>query len=213
MPDRITTLVTRTGDDGSTGLGDGTRRSKSDTRVVALGEVDELNATLGCLIAVLNTLIDTLAPGGANDELVALRAQLDDVQHDLFDLGAELCIPEHRALRLPQLLRLETTITRDLSKLTPLREFILPGGCMAAAQAHVCRTVCRRAERAVVLLGEHELLGDLPSRYLNRLSDWLFVVARLLNQAVDVPDVFWRPKRYDANPGYDDTNPGTVSTP
>jgi cob(I)alamin adenosyltransferase len=181
MAHRLSKITTRTGDGGETGLGDGSRVSKDHRRVRALGEVDELNSTLGLLAA------EALPPEVA--EVLA------EVQHELFDLGGELSIPGHTMLTDIQVARLDAAIARWNGELPPLKEFILPGGTRAAALAHVARTVCRRAERAVVALGENEKISDTARRYLNRLSDLLFVAGRRLNQHAGRGDVQWRHER------------------
>jgi cob(I)alamin adenosyltransferase len=178
MGNRLSRIVTRTGDAGSTGLGDGSRVSKNAPRIEAIGSVDELNSAIGVLLA-------EPLPGAVRDCLVA-------VQHDLFDLGGELSIPGHTAVTDPHVTRVEDAVESFNADLPPLKEFILPGGSRAAAHAHVARTVCRRAERRVVTLAETEAVGNAARRYLNRLSDLLFVLARVLNRAADQPDVLWR---------------------
>ncbi|KWD51971.1 cob(I)yrinic acid a,c-diamide adenosyltransferase [Burkholderia ubonensis] len=177
MGNRLSKIATRTGDDGTTGLGDGRRVGKDDVRIAAIGDVDELNSTLGVLLA--ETLPDDV------------RAALVTIQHDLFDLGGELCIPGHRVLGDAHLARLDQWLADYNATLPPLKEFILPAGSRAAALAHVCRTVCRRAERAIVALGRVETLQETPRRYVNRLSDLLFVLARVLNRADGGADVLW----------------------
>ncbi|KVC76092.1 cobalamin adenosyltransferase [Burkholderia ubonensis] len=177
MGNRLSKIATRTGDDGTTGLGDGRRVGKDDVRIAAIGDVDELNSTLGVLLA--ETLPDDV------------RAALVTIQHDLFDLGGELCIPGHTVLGDAHLARLDQWLADYNATLPPLKEFILPAGSRAAALAHVCRTVCRRAERAIVALGRVEALQETPRRYVNRLSDLLFVLARVLNRADGGADVLW----------------------
>jgi cob(I)alamin adenosyltransferase len=178
MGHRLSRISTRTGDDGSTGLGDGSRVVKDHPRVQAMGDVDELNSQLGVL------LCEILPP--------ALRPQLLAIQHRLFDLGGELCIPGHALIEDRHIAALDGLLAHYNADLPPLEEFILPGGSRAAALAHVCRTVCRRAERSVVALGRSETQGDRPQQYLNRLSDLLFVLARVLNRADGGADVLWR---------------------
>ena len=182
MGHRLSKIVTRTGDAGTTGLGDGSRVAKDAARVEAIGAVDELNSTLGVLIAE-----------GLPD---AIASCLVDVQHDLFDLGGELSIPGYTAVTPEQVLRLEQEVERLNADLAPLKEFVLPGGTRAAALAHVARTVCRRAERALVHLGHAEPLSEPSRRYVNRLSDLLFVVARALNAAAGGSDVLWQKGRF-----------------
>jgi len=191
MGQRLTAIATRTGDDGSTGLGDGSRTSKDSSRVHAMGEVDELNAQLGVLRAQLEA-----APGRQMDEtLTAIDRLMHEIQHDLFDLGAELCIPNYEQLQTGQLIRLDEALADYNADLPRLAEFILPGGSTHAAQAHVCRTVCRRAERALVALSRNEGVRPLAQQYLNRLSDLLFVIARVLNREAGGRDVLWDRKR------------------
>lgn len=175
---RLSKIYTRTGDAGTTGLGDGSRVGKDAPRIAALGDVDELNAAIGVL------LCEPLP-----DEV---RMLLTGVQHDLFDLGGELSVPGGAFLKDTQPGRLETAIDRYNAALVPLKEFILPGGTRAAALTHQARTICRRAERAVVALAHDEAVSDAARQYLNRLSDLLFVLARWLNQDAGRGDVLWQ---------------------
>jgi len=179
MGHRLSKIYTRTGDDGTTGLGDGTRVPKDAARVEAYGMVDELNSVLGLL------LCESL-----NDEV---RAELTRIQHTLFDLGGELCIPGRSVLTETQVTDLENLLDRLNADLAPLKEFILPGGTRAAALCHVARTVCRRAERRVYTLSRSETVSPVSLKYLNRLSDLLFVMARAMNNASGTPDVLWQP--------------------
>ncbi len=179
---RLSIIATRTGDDGSTGLGDGTRVAKDSARVQAMGDVDELNSCLGMLLA-------ELSPDPA---LEAVARALAPVQHVLFDLGSELAIPGYQLMKIEQLAYLDEQLTLFNAPLGPLKEFILPGGTPPAALAHVARSVCRRAERAVVALHHQAALGALPQQYLNRLSDLLFVLARTLNKLSGSPDSLWK---------------------
>ncbi|MGX9934259.1 cob(I)yrinic acid a,c-diamide adenosyltransferase [Advenella kashmirensis] len=179
MNDRLTSIITKTGDDGTTGLGDGSRISKSDIRIQAIGDVDELNSQLGLLVSN-----PSLPPD--------LAGLLQYAQHRLFDLGAELSVPGYASLTESHVSILEQAVQEHNTDLPPLREFILPGGCAQAAQAHVCRSVCRRAERSVVALNVAEPVSDAARHYLNRLSDCLFVVARVLNQRAEQSDIFWQ---------------------
>lgn len=185
MGNRLTQIATRTGDDGSTGLGDNTRVSKASARPQAMGDVDELNSHIGLL------LCEDLPPG--------VRELLIDIQHQLFNLGGELSIPGFALLKDEALAQLDEALARYNATLPRLQEFILPAGTRAACQAHVCRTVARRAERAVVALGQAENLRPAPRQYLNRLSDVMFVLARVLNRhrpdgsAGD--DVYWKSER------------------
>lgn len=178
MGNRLSAITTRTGDDGSTGLGDGTRVAKDSARIQAMGDVDELNSCLGVLLA--EPLPDAVAQA------------LAPVQHVLFDLGSELAIPGFSQMAAAQVSYLDDRIQQFNAPLGPLREFILPGGTRAAALAHVARSVCRRAERSVVAVAHQAGLGHLPQQYLNRLSDLLFVLARTINRETDTPDTLWK---------------------
>jgi len=177
MGNRLSRITTRTGDDGSTGLGDGSRTTKDSLRIAALGEVDELNSLLGVLLA--EPLPDE----------ISLLIRL--IQNDLFDLGGELSIPGHTLVAPPHLLRLDQALEHFNATLPALREFILPGGAKPAALAHLARAVARRAERCVVTLGRHEAVSALAIQYLNRLSDLLFVLGRQLNRVGGGTDVLW----------------------
>ena len=179
MGHRLSKIYTRTGDDGSTGLGDGTRVPKEHLRVEAYGTVDEANSALGVVLAV---------PGLPE----AVVNALTEVQHDLFDLGGELCIPGHRAISAADVERLEQTLDRFNDELPPLKDFILPGGGPAAAACHLARTVTRRAERRVWALARAEAVAPEVAQYLNRLSDLLFVVARVLARHEHGSEVLWR---------------------
>ena len=181
MGKRLTQIATRTGDDGTTGLGDNTRVPKDSLRVHAMGDVDELNSHIGLL------LCEEL-PQDVRDLLV-------DIQHQLFNLGGELSIPGFELLKADALLALDEALARHNARLPKLQEFILPAGTRPASQAHVCRTVARRAERAVVALGAAESVRDTPRQYLNRLSDLMFVLARVLNRADGGDDVYWKSER------------------
>jgi cob(I)alamin adenosyltransferase len=182
MGNRLSKIYTRTGDDGSTGLGDGTRVSKDSLRVEAYGSVDETNSCIGVVLAQ-----PTLPPD--------VRRSLTDVQHDLFDLGGELCIPGHRVIALTHVERLERDLDALNENLPPLKEFILPGGGAAAAACHVARSVCRRAERRCWTLADAESVAPEALKYLNRLSDLLFVIARVLARADSGGEVVWRRDR------------------
>ena len=185
MGNRLTQIATRTGDDGTTGLGDNTRVSKDSLRVHAMGEVDELNSHIGVLLC-------EDMPGPVKQLLVT-------IQHELFNLGGELSIPGFELLKPEALLVLDQALEEHNAALPKLQEFILPAGTRAAALAHVCRTVARRAERAVVALGAQDALKDTPRQYLNRLSDLMFVLARVLNRhrtdGSTGDDVYWRSER------------------
>ncbi|OGA98668.1 MAG: ATP:cob(I)alamin adenosyltransferase [Burkholderiales bacterium RIFCSPHIGHO2_12_FULL_69_20] len=185
MANRLTQIATRTGDDGSTGLGDGSRVPKHHLRVMAMGDVDELNSTLGVLLA--EPLPDEV------------RTLLVVIQHELFNLGGELSIPGFTLLKDEAVKQLDDALAHHNAALPRLAEFILPAGTRSAALAHVSRSVARRAERAVVLLSSHEAVNDAPRQYLNRLSDLLFVLARVLNRAnldgLGGDDVYWRSEK------------------
>jgi len=189
MGNRLTQIATRTGDDGSTGLGDNTRVPKDHPRVAAMGDVDELNSNIGVLLCE-----PMPAP---------VRELLADVQHHLFDLGGELSMPGFTLLKPEALLQLDNALAEHNATLPRLAEFILPAGTRGAALAHVCRTVARRAERAVVALGAEAPVNDTPRRYLNRLSDLLFVLARVLNRVDGGDDVYWKSERMARASGAD----------
>ena len=179
MGHRLSKIYTRTGDDGTTGLGDGSRTPKESARVEAYGTVDETNSVVGMILAVPKLP-------------KAVVACLTEVQHDLFDLGGELCIPGHRAITAEFVTRLETTLDAFNEKLPPLKEFILPGGGPATAACHLARTVCRRAERRVWSLARAESVAPEVTQYLNRLSDLLFVLARVLARHERGAEVLWK---------------------
>jgi len=185
MGNRLTQIATRTGDNGTTGLGDNTRVSKNSLRVHAMGDVDELNSTIGVLLCE-----------SMPDEV---RLLLVEIQHQLFNLGGELSIPGFELLKADAVLALDEALAQHNEVLPKLQEFILPAGTRAAALAHVCRTVARRAERAVVALGAQDALKDTPRQYLNRLSDLMFVLARVLNRyrndGSTGDDVYWHSER------------------
>ena len=181
MANRLTQIATRTGDNGTTGLGDNTRVSKGSLRVHAMGDVDELNSNIGVL------LCETMPDG--------VRTLLVEVQHQLFNLGGELSIPGYELLKPEAVALLDEALEEHNAALPRLAEFILPAGSRAASLAHVCRTVARRAERAVVALGVEEALKDAPRQYLNRLSDLLFVLSRVLNRMNGGDDVYWKSER------------------
>jgi cob(I)alamin adenosyltransferase len=182
MGNRLSKIYTRTGDDGTTGLGDGARVPKESARVEAYGTVDELNSTLGVLLAV---------PGLPE----AVVSCLTEVQHELFDLGGELCIPGHRAIKAEQVERLEKELDGFNDALPALKEFILPGGGPGAAACHVSRAVARRAERRVWSLARSEPVAPEVTQYLNRLSDLLFVLARVIARHERGSEVLWRHDR------------------
>jgi cob(I)alamin adenosyltransferase len=185
MGQRLTQIATRTGDNGTTGLGDNTRVSKNSLRVHAMGDVDELNSNIGVLLC--------------EDMPAEVRTLLVTIQHELFNLGGELSIPGYELLKAEAVLLLDVALEEHNATLPKLQEFILPAGSRAASLAHVCRTVARRAERALVALGNEEALKDTPRQYLNRLSDLLFVLARVLNRfrpdGSVGDDVYWKSER------------------
>jgi cob(I)alamin adenosyltransferase len=187
MGNRLTRIATRTGDDGTTGLATGARVPKSDRRVAAMGDVDELNSQLGVLLA---------EPLPAD-----VRTLLRHIQHQLFNLGGELSLPGQSLLKAEEVAALDAALERYNAQLPALAEFILPGGTRSAAIAHVARTVARRAERTLVGLGEVDAINAAPRQYLNRLSDLLFVLARVLNRAnldgLGGDDVYWRSTRLE----------------
>ena len=191
MGKRLTRIATRTGDDGTTGLADGERVAKSHRRVAAMGDVDELNSQLGVLLA-------EPLPGD-------VRGLLQQVQQQLFNLGGELSLPGRSLLTDEAVADLDRALERFNATLPPLAEFILPGGARSAAIAHVARTVARRAERALVALGETDTVNTAPRQYLNRLSDLLFVLARVLNRAnldgLGGDDVYWRSQKLARDEG------------
>ena len=179
---RLSKIYTRTGDDGSTGLGDGSRVPKDSARVGAYGTVDELNSTIGMVLAC----------DGVGEDI---RETLTQVQHELFDLGGELCIPGMAMIEDADIDRLEQVLDQFNDPLPPLKDFILPGGGMAASCCHLARTVCRRAEREVIALGRVETIRPQAQRYLNRLSDLLFVLCRVLARGSGHGEVLWQHER------------------
>ena len=181
MGNRLTQIATRTGDAGTTGLGNNQRVSKNSLRVHAMGEVDELNSNIGVL------LCEDMPP--------EVRHVLVEIQHQLFNLGGELSIPGFELLKAEAVQALDDALAHYNAQLPKLEEFILPAGTRGASQAHVCRTVARRAERACVALGNEEAIGDAPRQYLNRLSDLMFVLARVLNRLDGGDDVYWKSER------------------
>ena len=181
MSNRLTQIATRTGDDGSTGLGDGNRVPKHHARIEAIGAIDELNSQLGLLLA---------EPGVPTE----LHSLLTAIQHELFELGGELSIPNYTRITPDMVTQLEESLDQYNANLPPLREFILPGGARTAAQCHVTRAVCRRAERCLSALAQQESVSAAAMMYVNRLSDLLFVLSREFNRAAGVPDVLWKPR-------------------
>lgn len=181
MGHRLSKIYTRTGDDGTTGLGDGSRTDKDSLRIEAIGAIDELNSQIGLLIA------DT----GPSD----ISELLTNIQHELFDLGGEISIPGRKVISQDNITHLEQELDKYNAELEPLKEFILPGGSKLASLCHIARSICRRAERRVVSLWREESVSEQAVRYLNRLSDLLFVLARYINVSQNEKDVFWQPKR------------------
>ena len=185
MSNRLTQIATRTGDDGSTGLGDGSRVPKSHLRVAAMGDVDELNSSLGVVLC---------EPLPAD-----VRELLVTIQHELFNLGGELSIPGYELLKDDAVLRLDEALAHYNAQLPRLAEFILPAGTRSAALAHMSRTIARRAERSLIALATQETVNTPPRQYLNRLSDLMFVLARVLNRAnldgLGGDDVYWHSER------------------
>ena len=198
MANRLSQIATRTGDNGTTGLGDNTRVSKDSRRVHAMGDVDELNSNIGVLLC--------------EDMPADVRDVLVEVQHQLFNLGGELSIPGFELLKPEAVLLLDEALETYNAQLPRLAEFILPAGSRAASLAHVCRTVARRAERGVVALGQQDALKDTPRQYLNRLSDLLFVLSRVLNRMNGGDDVYWKSERM-ARMAQDDTEADAQAAP
>lgn len=186
MGHRLSRIYTRTGDDGTTGLGDGSRTTKDSLRVEAFGTVDELNSVVGLVLA--EPLPDTI------------RERLTRVQNDLFDLGGELCLPGQALLNASYVERLERTLDDMNADLPPLKNFILPGGDRAIASCHLARTVCRRAERRLVALSREETVSEFAMSYLNRLSDLLFVIARVVAREAGADEVLWNPPEKPPSP-------------
>jgi cob(I)alamin adenosyltransferase len=174
---RLSKIYTRTGDAGTTGLGDGTRVAKDSLRIAAIGDVDELNSVIGLM---LTEPIST-----------KICDYLTHIQHDLFDMGGELCMPGYTMIKAERVTALENMLDEWNESLDPLKEFILPGGSRAAAYCHLARTVCRRAERQMTTLNNQEKITEVSLQYINRLSDLLFVLCRILNKEAGVPDVLW----------------------
>lgn len=177
MGNRLSKIYTRTGDKGTTGLGDGSRVAKDSLRVNALGDVDELNAAIGVLLA--EPVSDSI------------RTCLTEVQHDLFNVGGEICMPDYTLIKPERIAALEAQLDVFNDTLAPLKEFILPGGSRAAAYCHLARTICRRAERTMHALNNEETITAASLQYINRLSDLLFVLCRIINQDAGVSDVLW----------------------
>lgn len=178
MANRLSKIYTKTGDAGTTGLGDGTRVAKDSLRVASMGDVDELNSIIGLLLTEPISL--------------EISAVLTRIQHDLFDMGGEICMPGYAMIKADRITVLENTLDTWNETLPPLKEFILPGGSRAAAYCHLARTVCRRAERTMTTLNSEDKITEISLQYINRLSDLLFVLCRILNKEAGVPDVLWQ---------------------
>ncbi len=187
MGNRLSRIYTRTGDDGTTGLADGSRVAKNDLRVEAMGELDELNSAIGLLIREVN--------------MAELSDCLLDAQHTLFDIGGELAIPGHRIVDSDRVSHLEQQLDQLNADLEPLKEFILPGGSEASARCHLARSICRRAERRLCDLAGRDEVNPAAQQFVNRLSDYLFVLARTLNRHAGVDDVLWRHERANSRKG------------
>ena len=181
MANRLSKIYTRTGDQGTTGMADGSRVEKHSLRVQAIGDVDELNSVLGIVIS-------QCAQSKIKNVLVT-------IQHDLFNLGGQLALPEHSLVSAARVSWLEQTLDELNAELPPLKEFILPGGGVAAAHCHLARAVCRRAERTMVSLAQEFHLSDDLKAYINRLSDLLFVACRVLSRESGEPEVYWQSER------------------
>ncbi|MEE8482939.1 MAG: cob(I)yrinic acid a,c-diamide adenosyltransferase [Acidiferrobacterales bacterium] len=181
MGHRLSKIYTRTGDDGTTGLGDGSRVDKDAPRIEAMGAIDELNAAISLLLT--ENLPQTIS------------GFLTHTQHTLFDLGGELAVPGTSVITAADVTSIEQKLDQLNGDLPPLKEFILPGGCPAAASCHLARTICRRAERNVFTLSKNEPVAEATRQYINRLSDYLFVAARAINKSANINDVLWRPKK------------------
>lgn len=183
MANRLSKIYTRTGDAGTTGLGDGTRVAKDSLRVAAMGDVDELNSVIGVMLT---------EPVSSK-----IRDCLTRIQHDLFDMGGEICMPGYAMIKAERVAALESILDEWNDTLSPLKEFILPGGSRAASYCHLARTVCRRAERQLTSLNNVEKITQISLQYINRLSDLLFVLCRILNKEAGVPDVLWQNEHRD----------------
>ena len=186
MGNRLSKIITRTGDQGTTGLSNNTRVSKTNQRIVAMGDIDELNSCIGLLKS-------SIANFSTNTQLQLLsESQLSFIQHRLFDLGGELSLPGYIFIQESHIQQLENEVNEMNQQLTPLKEFILPAGHITASQCHVARSVCRRAERSCVALHQEETINSHSLIFMNRLSDWLFTFARILNKKNNTNEVFWQ---------------------
>jgi len=181
MGNRLSKIATRTGDNGTTGLADGSRINKDHPRIAAMGDIDELNSSIGLIL--IHPLPDEI------------RELLSNIQHRMFDLGGELSMPDQGFISEQSLTQLDVALETLNAELPPLKEFILPGGSPAAAHCHMARTICRRAERSVITLGNQAELSDVAVAYLNRLSDLLFVIARTLTRTQEIDEPQWQSKR------------------
>lgn len=185
MGHRLSKIYTRTGDEGETGLGDGSRIKKSDVRITTLGVIDELNSSIGIVLSFKPAL--------------TVHQALTGVQHTLFDLGGEICVPGRNIISAKDIIDIEAVLDGFNEKLLPLKEFILPGGCQAAAFCHQARTICRRAESTLISLNAVSKVNKNSLKYLNRLSDFLFVTARYINHLEKTSDILWNPKLKSQN--------------
>lgn len=191
MGHRLSKIYTKTGDDGTTGLADGSRIHKDDLRIEAMGSIDELNSVIGVLLSVLPVI-------SKPDRSQLIQGALTEIQHCLFDLGGSIAYPESASrLSATHIGQLEAVLDQLNADLSPLKEFILPGGCLAAAVCHQARSVCRRAERNMVSLSQQAIVPAQSIQYLNRLSDLLFVMARSLNKQANHSDILWNPIQRD----------------
>jgi len=181
MGNRLSKIATRTGDNGTTGLADGSRINKDHPRITAMGDIDELNSSIGLIL--IHPLPDEI------------RELLTDIQHRMFDLGGELSMPDQGFISEQSVTQLDVALDTLNAELPPLKEFILPGGSPAAAHCHMARTICRRAERSVITLGNQTELSEVALAYLNRLSDLLFVIARTLTRVQKEDEPQWQSKR------------------
>lgn len=186
MANRLSKIITRTGDQGTTGLANNTRVPKTDQRIVAIGDIDELNSCIGLLKSAIATFSNRKHIHAKFD------SQLSFIQHRLFDLGGELSLPGYIFIQEKHIQQLENEVSEMNQQLTPLKEFILPAGHITASQCHVARSVCRRAERSCVALNQTETINSHSLIFMNRLSDWLFTFARILNKENDTSEVFWK---------------------
>jgi len=193
MGNRLSKIYTRTGDDGTTGLAGGLRVSKDSLRMQAMGDVDELNSMLGVVLNKCQAMSDTGPDTGA--DTVELKENMISIQHDLFNLGGQLAMPDYEVLNQQRVDWLEDTLDQMNEKLEPLKEFILPGGAESACFCNMARTICRRAERTLVALNKESPVSVHMLSYINRLSDWLFIASRILNKVEGEAEVYWQSER------------------